>query len=80
MKNIFLILFLFLYINSYSQQKKDSTNLWWWNGKYISKKEWDDSLYYFNIKYFNMTKSQLSSVKNKSKNLRLSSTRANTSR
>lgn len=77
MKKIFLILFLFLSVNSYSQQKKDSTNLWWFRGKYVSEKEWEDSLHSFNIKYFNVTKPQ-PPVKRKNKILRLFSTRFNT--
>jgi len=52
MKKIFFILFLGLYFNSYSQQKKDSTVMeWTWKGKIVSEKEWSDSLYAFTRRY-----------------------------
>jgi hypothetical protein len=52
MKKIFFILFLGLYFNCYSQQKKDSTVLiWTLNGKIVSEKEWSDSLYAFTRRY-----------------------------
>jgi hypothetical protein len=63
MKKIFFILFLSLYFNGYSQQKKDSTVIeWTWNGKMISKKQWSDSVYVFTRKYIDsiyLTKKRL---------------------
>ena len=52
MKKIFFILFLSLYFNGYSQQKKDSTVIeWTWKGKTVLEKEFTDSLYVFTRRY-----------------------------
>jgi hypothetical protein len=63
MKKIFFILFLSLYFNGYSQQKKDSTVIeWTWNGKVVSKKECLDSGYVFTRRYIDsiyLTKKRL---------------------
>jgi hypothetical protein len=67
MKKIFFILFLSLYFNGYSQQKKDSTVIeWTWNRKVVSKKQWSDSVYVFTRKYIDsiyLTKKRLKNKK-----------------